>query len=208
MTRKGINLKENVIPSPEKLVKVLDNSRLQVARLIKLVEDLLDATRIKTGKFSFNFEKINLSDLVNEMVSRFSEQFSRVNCTLTIDIENSVEGFFDHARLEQVMDNLLSNVLKYAPNAPVKISLKMQGERVFLTVSDRGPGISPEHQKKVFDRFERATSSRNVSGLGLGLFIVREIVEGHEGTIRMESELGQGTRFFIELPNQLRSSAA
>jgi signal transduction histidine kinase len=200
MTRKGINLEENVIPAPEKMAKMLDNSRLQVTRLIHLVEDLLDATRIQTGKFSFNFEEINFSDLVTEMNSRFTEQFSRLESTVKMDIEPNVIGFFDHARLEQVIDNLLSNALKYAPASLVRISLKKTEEQVQLVIADHGPGIPLENQARVFERFERATSHRNVSGLGLGLFIVKEIIEGHGGTIRLESEPNQGTRFLIDLP--------
>src|SRR6185312_7090935 len=101
-------------------------------------------------------------------------------------IEYGIIGRWDGARLEQVLVNLLSNALKYAIGAPVRVGLRRVGEWVELIVQDEGPGIPKEHQARIFRRFERAVSSKKVSGMGLGLFICRGILEAHEGTIELE----------------------
>jgi PAS domain S-box-containing protein len=199
MTKSKINLEERKIPPPEKLYRVFDVSNRQVDRLVVLVEDLLDASRIQTGKFSFNFEQVNLSEVVKEMVARFTDELQRAGCRVDLDVQEKVVGIFDQARIEQVIDNLLSNIVKYAPGAPVMVSLRAREGGVSLVVQDHGTGISEEKREKIFERFERATDAKGVSGLGLGLFIVKEIAKGHGGDVRLQS--GQaGSAFTVDLP--------
>jgi len=109
-------------------------------------------------------------------------------------------AYWDRSRIEQVVVNLLSNALKYAPGKPVRIGAEMGKNRVVLKVQYHGPGIAQENQCKIFDRFERAPSTRNIGGRGLGLYIVKQIVLGHAGDIRVESEEGAGTTFIVTLP--------
>jgi signal transduction histidine kinase len=106
----------------------------------------------------------------------------------------------DGVRLAQVFDNLFTNAIKYAPNAPITVLLNQVGEKVIISFIDRGPGIPKESLPLIFDRFYRVRSEQSATGTGLGLYICKQIIEAHRGKIWAESNLGQGTTFFIELP--------
>ena len=115
-------------------------------------------------------------------------------------IEPHIMAQVDQLRMEQVMTNLLSNVEKYAPGQPVKIQLQSQSDKVIISVQDQGPGISSNHLKKIFDRFERVSDeSSRIGGLGMGLYISRQIIHAHNGKIWAKSVIGQGACFIIEL---------
>jgi signal transduction histidine kinase len=200
LTERSIDAERNTAPSPKKLAQVLDLSRKQINRLTFLIEDLFDVSRIQTGKLNFIFEKIHLSILVRDMVDRYVEQLKKTQTSLEIDIEEDIYIKGDYPRLEQVMDNLISNAIKYAPGSPLTIQLRSEAEKAILVVKDSGLGIAKDKQEKIFDRYERATESKNISGLGLGLFIVREIVKAHSGIVLLESDKGQGAKFIIEFP--------
>jgi signal transduction histidine kinase len=134
------------------------------------------------------------------MSERSLEDFKKVHSTVKLDIQGNVYLEGDYARLEQVMDNLISNAIKYAPGSNVKISLSAGDDKATLIVSDDGLGVAKEKLEKIFNRYERATESRDISGLGLGLFLIKEIVKAHQGSIILESEVGKGAAFKIELP--------
>jgi signal transduction histidine kinase len=138
--------------------------------------------------------------VVRDVVNRCSEQLRSAGVDVTLAIEDDIVGLVDQMRVEQIVDNLLSNAIKYAPGAAVTLSLTAADRVATLVVDDRGPGIAEDQQALVFERFERATSSRSVSGLGLGLFIVKQIVDGYGGSIDLASRVGQGTRFTVKLP--------
>jgi PAS domain S-box-containing protein len=188
------------LPSVEKLKKVLDTSALQVDRLTRLIEDLLDVSRIQSGKLSFHLENVDLSALMLDVLERYREPLEAANCVLDIHIDDTVTAVIDRGRIEQVIVNLISNVLKYAPEAPLTVSLSKVDHLARIEVEDRGPGIELQMQSRIFERFGRASSSRHIAGLGLGLFISQQIVEAHGGKIRVESEPGRGSRFVILLP--------
>ena len=200
MVKQKINVDTNTAPPLEKIAKIFDVSKRQIDRLSGLVEDLMDASRIRTGKFNINPEQVNLSEIVTEMTDRLTNEFAKAKILCTTDIDKDILGNFDPLRLEQVIDNLLTNAIKYAPENPLKVTLKKYETFVQLTVEDQGRGIPLEKQAKIFERFERATPSMNISGLGLGLFIAKEIVEGHAGKIRLESTPGKGSTFIVDLP--------
>lgn len=201
MARLGFQPDKPSPPSPEKIAKIFEIADRQVERLTGLIEDLLDASRIQTGKFSFSFENGDLTTLVTEMVSRFAPVFLKAGCKVETEIQEGITGFFDYGRIQQVMDNLLSNVAKYAPGVSVKILLKTWRGQAQIIVQDEGPGIPLERQPLVFERFERATSARNVSGMGLGLFIVKEIAKGHRGKVTLESGgKWKGSKFTVAFP--------
>ncbi len=187
-------------PSLDRLSQVLDRSDRQVQRLATLVDDLLDVSRIQAGKLQFRFEPVNLSELVKEVLERFADESAAAGCRITTDMQGEVIGYWDSARIEQVVVNLVSNAIKYAPGKPISISVRRSLQVTTLTIQDLGPGIPRIHQSKIFDRFERANSSRNIGGLGLGLYIVKSIVDGHHGSLRLESDVGKGARFIVELP--------
>lgn len=172
----------------------------QVDRLARLSDALLDITRITAGRLELQRERTDLAALVRDGVARVADDAAGARCALTVDVPDPVEAVIDAQRMEQVIDNLLSNALKYGREAPIRVALRREGERAVLAISDRGIGIAPEDQDRIFGRFERAVSGRRYGGLGLGLWIVRQIVEAHGGTIRVESAPDAGSTFTVQLP--------
>lgn len=188
---------------PVTLERSLSLSIKQVDSLTGLVEELLDVGMIQTGRLSLHLGEMKLSDLVREVVSLFSPKLAMIKCSPETELEDGIVGNWDAHRIEQVLVNLIGNIIKYAPGSRVKISTKRENDKVVLMVEDDGPGIPEEKQKQIFERFERATSANYVSGLGLGLFVVKHIVESHHGTVQLHSSLGRGSRFTISLPEKV-----
>jgi signal transduction histidine kinase len=186
--------------APEKMAKTLELSNKQVKKLTSLLEDMLDISRIEAGKLVLVPEKVDFSELVQEVCERLQEQFEAKGCIPTTHLSKELVGYWDKNRIEQVIVNLLMNALKYAPQAPIEISSKRFGNSMQLAIKDYGPGIPDEKHFSIFERFERANPSRSISGLGLGLFIARQIVQAHRGKLWVESSLGQGAKFIVELP--------
>lgn len=172
----------------------------QVDRLAKLINELLDVTRIAAGKLHLDLEEVNLASVGREMVSRLKEDAAKAGCEVRLQARDPVPGRWDRLRLEQLVTNLFSNALKYGAGKPVEISVTREGQAARLIVRDHGVGIAPEDAERIFQRFERATTDRKHAGLGLGLYIARQIVEAHGGTIRVQSQPGSGSAFTVELP--------
>ncbi|HEX2569532.1 MAG TPA: AAA family ATPase [Polyangia bacterium] len=169
-------------------------------RLALLVHQLLDVSRLRVGYLALQREPTDLGDLIKDVASRLAAQVQSAGCTLAIHAADGVIGPWDRSRLEQVAVNLLGNALKYGAGQAVTVRVERAGDRARLIVSDAGMGIAKADQARIFQRFERAVSARHYGGLGLGLYIVHQIVEAHGGTIRVESEPGQGATFTVELP--------
>lgn len=186
--------------SDDKLAILFDKNENQINRVIRLVDDMLDLTRIQSGKFSYNFVKCDLRDVILDVVDRFKDQFENAGSELINKGQNSVIGFFDRDRIEQVIVNLLTNALKYGKGNAVVIMLETLNNVARLEVQDHGIGIKLEDFEVIFKKYERVISANEVSGLGIGLFICREIVEAHGGTIWLESVVGEGSNFIAELP--------
>lgn len=187
-------------PEQTQIAASVDKALKQVDSLGRLVEDLLDVSRIQTGTFYLDPEVMDISELMEDLIQRYSPQLIISGCDVAMDLEDNLLGRWDRSRLEQVIANLISNAIKYAPGAPLKITAKKVGDQAEIIVADQGPGILPDDQEKIFERFERVQSDNQVGGLGLGLFITRKIVEAHEGTIHVESGPNAGARFVIRLP--------
>ncbi|RYZ97957.1 MAG: hypothetical protein EOP11_21325, partial [Proteobacteria bacterium] len=186
---------------PERLMRMADTADQQIGRLNRLVEDLLDVSRISAGLLKLNAEELDLADLVRETAERNRPQLSAAGNSLRLKILGSVWGSFDHLRIEQVLANLLTNALKYAPGTPVEVSLSQENGHAVLAVADGGPGIAAGDTAKIFDRFERVgETGKSVSGLGLGLYIIRQIVEAHGGRIAVEANDPRGARFVVRIP--------
>lgn len=186
--------------APAKIEKMILSNEKQLERLIRLVDDMLDVSRLTLGKFQLEKEQIDLSLLVEDVLERYRPQFETHQIKLTVNIEPylMIEG--DKFRLEQVVANLLMNSIKYGNNQPVHVQVEQVDNRQVVKVIDQGIGIHEKNFKKVFDQFERAVSPNVASGLGLGLFICRQIIEAHKGEIWVESELGKGSTFVFSLP--------
>lgn len=188
----------------DKFSKSIDASIKQVDRLISLIEVLLDVSRIQSGRLNFNPEDFDLAEIAREVSDRFKEVLNSNNSQLNLKIPNKLNVHLDKMRVEQIMINLLTNAIKYAPGK-IELSIASEKDKFKIVVQDFGEGISADKLLTIFDRFERASSNRNIGGLGLGLFIVKQIVEGSGGTITAESEAKVGSRFIVTLPFESHS---
>ncbi|MFP2909547.1 CHASE domain-containing protein [Pyxidicoccus sp. 3LFB2] len=184
----------------QRLERGVASCERQTTRLSQLVDSLLDVSRLMHGRMELRNEPLELGEVVRELVRRFESDAQAASVKLTVDAPAAVHGRWDRLRLEQVLTNLVSNALKYGHGAPVEVRVRGEGDHACLEVRDRGIGIAPEDARRIFGRFERAVSSRNYGGLGLGLFITRQLVEALGGTISVESIPGQGSTFIVRLP--------
>ncbi|MGZ5178663.1 MAG: ATP-binding protein, partial [Burkholderiales bacterium] len=175
--------------------------RRQIDRLGRLVKELLDVSSIAAGKLPLTIEEVDLSQLAHELVDRYRVELGAARCEVKLLADAPVVGQWDRLRLDQVLTNLLTNAMKYGRGRPIEIATEsVDATNARLTVRDSGVGIAPEHQERIFQRFERAVTDRNFGGLGLGLWIVAQIVKDSGGQVRVESALGEGALFVVDLP--------
>jgi len=180
----------------------------QVGRLEGLVDQLLDVSRITAGKMTLAPEPIELGALVREVAERFSPEALAEPGAGAIDVQAGagIAGSWDRLRLEQILTNLLSNAVKYGAGRPISVEVGAAGPgddgEARIAVRDRGIGMSEAELGRIFGRFERAVSERNYGGLGLGLWIVRQVVDAMGGSISVESQPDRGSTFTVRLPRQ------
>jgi len=172
----------------------------QIQKLITLINDLLDVSRIAAGRFRVEREQLDLVAVVREVSGRFEVEANRAGAPMTLELPATLPMQSDAMRLEQVVTNLVDNAIKYGAGRPIQVRLREEGGRAVLVVRDQGIGIAAEYQLRIFERFERAVSERHYGGLGLGLYITRTIVEALGGTIAVSSVPDQGATFTITLP--------
>lgn len=201
------NLKEigGTHPKTAIFFKVLEDADKQFDRFLKLVEDLLDVSRITAGRLIIEKEETNLSDLLQQKIEDYMPEFNLAKCEVTKKIEPNVVGYWDQMRIEQVLNNLFSNAKKYGSGKPVEIILsslknKDNVSTAQLIIRDHGIGIAKENIPKLFGRFERVAPVSEFGGLGLGLYITNAIILAHGGSIKVESALNVGSSFIVELP--------
>ena len=171
----------------------------QAQRIERLIDDLLDISRIAVGRLQLEPERFDLRELGGEVIARFEEQPGRLS-PIAFAVGLPVEGHWDRGRLDQVVTNLLANALKYGDGKPIAVEITGTATTARLRVIDQGIGIASESLGRIFGRFERAVSERNFGGFGLGLWIARQIVDAHQGTIVVDSRPGMGSTFTVELP--------
>ena len=200
MARKQYDDKQPIVP------EIWNRLADQVARLSTLVSDLLDVSRLESGNFPVNPRKFELNELIARCVQDFRDQAKQRKITF----ERSViplEIEADPTRIYEVVANLIDNAIKYTPtHSPIEAKiLPLPENKVRVSITDHGQGISPAEREAMFTRFFRVTSDATIkhSGLGLGLYICRRILETHKGTIAVESELGKGSTFYFELPRKV-----
>ncbi len=175
-------------------------ARRQVRRLGALVSELLDVSRIAEGEVLVEAEDADLVASARAVAERLGADAARAGSALRIVAPDTVHARFDPVRVEQALTHLVANALKYGAGKPVDLVVQRDGATARVLVRDRGIGIEPAARERIFDRFERAVSSRHYGGLGLGLFLARRIVEAHGGTIAVDSTPGEGSTFSVELP--------
>ncbi|MFP2909842.1 ATP-binding protein [Pyxidicoccus sp. 3LFB2] len=188
-----------VLPA-DKVAAVLDAVSAQTRRLTNLVDGLMDVSRISAGRLELHPEPVDLALLLRDVCAGFEAECQRAGCALRLQAPEALVGPWDRLRLEQVVTHLLANAVKYGAGRPILLHAEADDARAHLTVEDQGIGIDPEALPRLFGKFERAVSERHYGGLGLGLYISRQIVEAHGGTIRVDSQPGQGARFQVTLP--------
>ena len=172
----------------------------QVDRLAALVAELLDVSRILAGRLSLRPEPIDVAEVVRGVAERFADSLARSGSSLSLSAGAPLRGEWDGSRIDQIVSKLLDNAIKYGRGRPIALEVARVGDRARLTVRDSGIGISPADQARIFERFERAVSGAHFGGLGLGLWIVRQVVEAQGGTVAVESSPGEGSTFIIDLP--------
>jgi signal transduction histidine kinase len=193
-------------PSPRdaateaKLARALVASTQTTERLVSLVEDLLDVSRLTAGRLVLRFERVPLVDLVQDVTGRLRDQANEIGSPIEVSIPEPVLGSWDRTRIEQVVTNLLTNALKYGAGKPITLAARATDGWARLQVKDQGQGISRADQSRVFQPFERVATTARVGGLGLGLYIGRQIAEAHGGSLTVESTPGHGATFTLDLP--------
>jgi PAS domain S-box-containing protein len=199
MLQRAANRSQNQVP--QAVEGKLDALERQTRRIGFLVGELLDVSRMRLGRLELSLEESDLSEIARETVAHLRDELEKSGSRLLLDLAPT-PGRFDRSRVEQVITNLLVNAAKFGQGKPITLHVAPEGERARLRVTDRGIGIPAEDQARVFDRFERAVTSQHFGGLGLGLYIARQIVDAHGGEIRVESAPGAGTSFVVLLPRE------
>jgi len=177
----------------------LDRATHAGERLAQLIEALLDVSRIATGKLELDVSEFELVDAAREITDRLRDSAVKAGCEISLRATGAIRVRLDRLRIEQVLTNLISNAIKYAAGQPIDISVSRAHGAAILQIRDRGPGIPPDDLSRIFERFERAAAARNYGGMGLGLYVTRQIVEAHGGTIVAENLPGGGACFTIRL---------
>jgi PAS domain S-box-containing protein len=183
---------------PDERLK-LEKVGRQIERCASLIAELLDVTRITSGGV-LSLEEVDLSALAREATSRLSEDAAKAGSPIEVKADAPVRIRVDRTRMDQVVTNLVTNALKFGAGKPVEVSVEAIGARARIVVVDHGIGVDPADAEKIFERYVRGASATRYGGIGLGLYIVRQIVLAHGGTIHLESKPGVGSTFIIDLP--------
>lgn len=199
--KRGLDHHDPRMLTPEKVRALVEQIDKQTSRLGRLVEDMLDMSRIRTGKLTMECEQGDLREIVAEAVEKIRPQYEAAGCVLQFArLGAELPVLVDKMRIDQVITNFLTNALRYGRGKPVRVVAGTDEGSAIVRVIDQGMGVAPENQQKIFNRFERAVSASEVSGLGLGLYITQQIVAAHGGEIRLESQLDRGSCFEMRLP--------
>jgi signal transduction histidine kinase len=190
--------------TPEKLKEMTERDQRQIQSMVRLIDDMLDVTRMRSGRLSMKPQAFDLAVLARRVVEGLTQQAEAAGASFRLEAAQAVDGVWDEFRIEQVLTNLLTNALRYGGGQPVDVRVANAGEEAVLSVRDRGIGIAPADQARIFEQFERTDSGRSqaAGGLGLGLFITRQIVEAHGGRIEVSSSPGEGSTFTVTLPRE------
>lgn len=169
-------------------------------RLAGFVDDMLDVGRIRTGALRFDLATVDLVEVVHQVALRLGPEISHAGSHLSLSTDAAVVGVWDPTRLDQVVSNLLTNAIRFGRGSDIEITVRAAGDHAILAVRDHGVGIPKEAQERIFERYHRGSAGRHYGGLGLGLYIVRNIVEGLGGQVSVASEPDKGATFTVTLP--------
>ena len=185
---------------PEQLTAMTRRDERQIKAMIRLIDDMLDVSRMRSGKLSIRPAQVELTGLLEQVVSDLSLQAAATGCSISLAPHAPVSGYWDEFRIEQVIVNLLTNALRYGGGCTVEVSLHQLPGAVRIDVRDQGKGIAVEDIERIFEPYERGTRNGEPKGLGLGLYISRQLAVAHGGELMVMSEAGQGSTFSLVLP--------
>jgi signal transduction histidine kinase len=199
------SLKRSRVPLAPKASRMLEIMIKEERRVARLIDDLLDLGRIRSGQLDLELSAFDLCDLVCEVAAQMDVQAVRAGSKLQIELQGPVVGRWDRERLGQVVTNLLANAIKYGQGRPIVVRVSARNERseARVEVVDNGAGIAPDFHARIFEPFQRVNGNNRRDGLGLGLYIVRSIVEQLGGTVHVDSRPGEGATFVVNLPIQV-----
>lgn len=186
--------------SPENALLNINKQRRHLSRITRIVDNMLDQSKIEERSIDLHLEKFNLAYMVQDVIDEFSVTAQNSNVEIFFESTGEIKGKWDRFRLEQVLFNLLINALRYGNKKPIYVSVISQDGHALIKVRDEGIGIKKEDHHRIFEKFERAVSDDNRDGIGLGLFISNNIVKAHKGSIELQSESGKGSEFTVVLP--------
>lgn len=193
--------------SVQNLMSMLESIEHQTDRLSKLISDLSNVSLITTGRMRLEVDDVNITEVIKDVIKRVPLTMNKEGYPITFKENGDIKGRWDKIRIEQVLTNLVTNAIKYGNGKPIEVFLKTTNDWLSLYVKDRGLGIPKELQQKVFDRFERGAADKGIKGLGVGLYITKQIITAHGGTIELNSKPGRGSEFIVKLPrnNQMET---
>ena len=182
-------------------IKVMLSRNLrQYQNMVRLIDDMLDVTRIRNGKLSIKTSNTSLTNLVEKIAQDFTTIAESSGATIKLNNQPSVNGVWDELRIEQIIVNLVTNALRYGNGKPVDITMYADAKNAYVQVKDQGVGISVDDQKRIFEPFERASNHSMAAGLGLGLYIAKQLALAHSGDLTVDSVPGEYTQFTLSMP--------
>jgi signal transduction histidine kinase len=184
--------------APEQVVARVNRASMQVARMARIVDDMLDVSRISAGRLQLQLEDFDASPVLAEVVARMKDDAAPA--IISLSMPPSLPIRCDRTRFAQIASNLLSNAILYGNQAPIEVRLEPDDATVRLTVADHGIGIADGDQERIFERFEKLSTEKPNVRFGVGLWVAREVIRALKGAIRVASKLGEGSTFLVELP--------
>lgn len=182
------------------LRKMVERDSRQIHSMVRLIDDMLDVSRIRSGKLSIRPQPTDLASLLERVVNDLNPQATAAGSTISCEPVASVIGMWDTFRIEQMLINLLTNAVRYGEKKPISVRCDVENNSVHIHVADHGLGISEDNLQRIFAPFERALDKDSSGGLGLGLYITRQLAEAHGGSVSVKSRLGEGSIFSVKLP--------
>jgi len=189
-------------PEPQTMQKMVERDERQIRSMVRLLDDMLDVSRARTGKLAIVPAPFDLTASTQVVVEAIQDQARTTGVTVTLSAPPAQMVVGDEFRIEQVITNLLTNALRYGQGQPIAVlvGVREAEHEVFVSVRDQGMGIAPADQERIFEQFERTDGASQVAGLGLGLYIARQIAQAHQGRLEVRSAPGEGAEFILSLP--------
>lgn len=186
--------------SGEQLSCMVERDNRQIQNMIRLINDMVEVSRVNTGSLSIKKSNVNITQLIARVVNDFVSQAHAIGSSLSFEPGVDIYCICDELRIEQIISNLITNGLRYGDAKPIAVSVSVMGGSVEIHVQDQGRGIPPASQQRIFEKFERLGNNEVREGLGMGLYIARQLAQAHGGNLSVSNTPGEGARFTLQLP--------